>query len=702
MVFSVEVQDDAVRLWSRDGEDVHLERDREYRPACYVSARSQSALEWLEPRIAQDPKVDDIAFVERYPSLRDREPSRVLRLECERPSEIEAVASSVRQRHEAGERAVGTFRLFNVDHSPKFRYCLETETPPIPSERLRTLSISLSERALANEDVDELTVDGEPVAGADRAVLEDLSARLEESDPDVLVLSNADIVPLLADRAEALGVDLQLGRLPGYRQLSAESTYHSYGQVGYSPARYDVPGRVIVDRSNSFLWDDGGLPGLLDLVERSWKPLQETAWGSIGRLFTAIQIREAYDRDVLVPWRAWESESFKDLSTLHEADRGGFTFEPDVGLHEDVVEVDFGSLFPNIMCEYNLSPETVRCDCHDRADVPGLGYSVCDRDGFVPDVLRPIIDDRAEIKRRIDETDDPAEAERLEGRSDALKWILVTCFGYQGFSNAKFGRIEVHESINAHAREILLDAKATLEDGGWRIVHGIIDSLWVTPRESDPEPIDALCEAISAAQSIPLEYEDRFDWVAFVPRKERSGGSLNRYFGKVAGEDEFKYRGIEVRQRSTPAFIESMQEDLIGTLDERRDPEAVCDRLARSITELRSGTIDPPDLVVKTRCSRPLEAYQQQNRTVAALERYQDHGIGRSPGQDVRYVVVDDDRSDHDRVRLPFEADDYDPEFYVDLSIRAAESVLSPLEWDESEIRRYLRDTEDTRLGAFG
>ena len=68
-----------------------------------------------------------------------------------------------------------------------------------------------------------------------------------------------------------------------------------------------------------------------------------------------------------------------------------------------------------------------------------------------------------------------------------LKWILVACFGYQGFNNAKFGRSECHEAINAYAREILIAAKQRLEAGGWRVVHGIVDSIWVTP---DPDVDD--------------------------------------------------------------------------------------------------------------------------------------------------------------------------------------------------------------------
>jgi DNA polymerase elongation subunit (family B) len=40
--------------------------------------------------------------------------------------------------------------------------------------------------------------------------------------------------------------------------------------------------------------------------------------------------------------------------------------------------------------------------------------------------------------------------------------MLVTCFGYTGYRNAKLGRIQVHERITATSREILLQIKELL------------------------------------------------------------------------------------------------------------------------------------------------------------------------------------------------------------------------------------------------
>nr|WP_323740458.1 hypothetical protein [Halegenticoccus tardaugens] len=113
--------------------------------------------------------------------------------------------------------------------------------------------------------------------------------------------------------------------------------------------------------------------------------------------------------------------------------------------------------------------------------------------------------------------------------SDAIKWILVSCFGYQGFSNAKFGRIECHEAINAYARKILLDAKEIFEANEWRLVHGIVDSLWVTANDDEEQtPLEELATAITDRVGTRLEYETAFEWVAFVPLRDSEQGALTK------------------------------------------------------------------------------------------------------------------------------------------------------------------------------
>ena len=709
MVFKIDVDGDEIREWHKTADGAAVQRRTDYAPEIYVCA-PDGPLSRLESTLADDPKVVATDRVERYRTLHADERSTALRVRLERVDETRTLATEIRRLHERGTYPPGSFELYNVDFSPQFRYCLETGTSPVPDRGLSLFELDVGETALAARDVTELGVDGEVVAGDEAEVVRTVRDAVADADPDVLLLRTAEIVPLLYEKADAHGVDdFDLGRLPGWSRLAGESTFESYGRVGHSPARYDVPGRAILDRSNSFLWSQSNLAGLLYLVERSWKPVQETGWASIGNVLTAIQIREAVARDVLVPWNKWEPEVWKDVRTLHAADRGGFTFEPQVGLHEDVHEVDFSSLYPNIICRENISPDTILCDCHaDREDVPGLGYNVCDRRGFLPDVLQPLLSDRAGMKRRLAaldagaDPDDPDEAADLRATSNAIKWILVSCFGYQGYRNSKFGRIECHEAINAVARDILLTAKERFEAGGWEVVHGIVDSLWVRPRGPSPDAtLETLVARVTAEVGITLDVEARYDWVCFVPKRGSRSGALTKYFGKKA-DGGYKYRGIERRQRSTPTYVTEAQGALIEALDRHREPAAVCDVATRFVSELRSGRVDPADLVIRNRVSKPPSEYAQRTKAVEAMRRYGELGVPKAPGQDVRYVVVDDDPDARERVRLYFEdVDGYDPGFYVELLLRATESVVSPLGWDRADIDRYLRRGRDIGLSAF-
>ncbi len=242
-----------------------------------------------------------------------------------------------------------------------------------------------------------------------------------------------------------------------------------------------------------------------------------------------------------------------------------------------------------------------------------------------------------------------------------------------------------------------------LEEHGWRIVHGIVDSVWVTPIEGEEQTsLSKLVSEISEEVEIRLEHEAHYDWIAFVPLRDSDAGALTKYFGKVAGEDEYKYRGIECRQRSTPSYIDKAQKELIRAVDEYRDPAAVCEELRTWVDRLERGAIDPNELVITNRVSKKKEDYTQSTRSVAALERAADLGLARAPGQSVSYVVVDDSKDSRERVRLAGEElDEYDTGFYWELLVRAAASVLSPLGWREKRIEQFLSSHDEISLKSF-
>ncbi len=72
--------------------------------------------------------------------------------------------------------------------------------------------------------------------------------------------------------------------------------------------------------------------------------------------------------------------------------------------------------------------------------VPEAGYRLCHRrEGLVPRTSGPSWHSREQLKARAKELA-PEEARPYKERQTALKWMLVTCFGYLGYKNARFGQ----------------------------------------------------------------------------------------------------------------------------------------------------------------------------------------------------------------------------------------------------------------------
>ena len=118
----------------------------------------------------------------------------------------------------------------------------------------------------------------------------------------------------------------------------------------------------------------------------------------------------------------------------------------------------------------------------------------------------------------------------------------MTCFGYTGYKNARFGRIEAHEAICAWAREILLQTIAIAEEEGWTVLHAIVDCVWIhredVSREEKRELANRFAERVSQEIGIPLEYEDLYHFIGFLPSRVHSAGSLTKYW--AYGEKRFE------------------------------------------------------------------------------------------------------------------------------------------------------------------
>jgi len=533
---------------------------------------------------------------------------------------------------------------------------------------------------------------------------------INQIDPDMIYTVKGDSIlfPFLYHRSKLNGINdlINLDRDPSQKKkqlqpVKESKSYFSYGRIIYRPAFYTLKGRVHIDKSSSFLYGESGLRGLIDVSRCSNIPLQLLSRLGPGTAISQIQVNKAMEKGFLIPWKKNMTEMWKTAMSLLVSDRGGLILEPVVGLHEDIVELDFASLYPNIMLSHNISPETVLCDCCPDSPnrVPQLGYHICVRHrGLIPEVLKPILFRRFCFKARSKNKN--FDKDVYSEMQQAWKWVLLVCFGYTGYRNARYGRIECHESITAFSRDILLTALEVAEQAGYEVLHGIIDSLWIKGSKGCVDPIH-LSRMISERTGIRMDLEGRYKWIVFLPNKGTGVGALNRYYGLFDNGD-LKVRGIELRQHNTPEFLRNIQNSMLKVFSQADNAKGFLGLIQDALDvmlvygrQIIRGSIDPSFLVFTTCVSKSVAKYKVNNFVKSALFQLRDIGIDVEPGQSISYVVTSERSRDYkERVcvaELLNDSVEIDVGFYLRQIAKCGESILIPFGFTLEKLESMLQ-----------
>ena len=531
-----------------------------------------------------------------------------------------------------------------------------------------------------------------------------LNQLLHRHDPDVILTDWGDsyILPRLLTLAGLLRFPLALNRDAARPVgMQAPRSYFSYGRILANAGARTLYGRLHVDRQNSFVMAETGFSGLIEQARVTKVPLQHMARTTTGTGITAMQLETAHRDGILIPYRKREPEEFKSALELLHTDQGGLVYAPALGYHENVGELDFASMYPSIMTRFNISPETVNCSCcaHDpAARVPEIGHHTCrHRTGLVPRTLTPLLYKRAQYKRLLVATADPMTRQVLDQRQTALKWLLVVSFGYLGYKNARFGRIEAHESVTAYSREILLQAKETAEHRGFRLLHAIVDSLWVHKPGATGGDYEALARAIAARTTLPIVVEGIYRWIGFLPSRVDPLMPVPNQFVGMFETGESKIRGLEIRRADAPLIVKKAQAEVLRHLGRAQTVVELRAHVAQALEIIRayrhylqSGRASLEDLMIAKSISQEPQAYRHQTMTAIAARELLRHGVRLQAGETIHYVITDAAAPlAEDRVRAVATLDgawSYDAGAYETLLLKSARVILAPLGLDPTDL----------------
>ncbi len=718
---------------TKSGETLRL-RDSQWKARIYAAGAACDDPQFVFSKVKESGWVASVKFARKKASIFDKHRSRVLEIELRRSDRVKKVAE---QLESAFQNPV-TFKLYDVDVIPEQQYFFQKKLFPLadvsisvrgdqitrwrlhdsveatdyarPPLKFLKLDIDIGTRvprldskllgiSLTSDNGSGFSVclDG----SGESEILLKTASEIERFDPDILITTDGDTftLPYLYSKASLHSIDLKLNRDPEFRGFTPSiqtggKTYFSYGRILYKPSTQRLYGRIHIDEQNTYIYDQCKFEGLYEISRLSRMPLHVAARASIGKCLSGIQFYYAHSRDTLVPYKPVISEEMKSMDDLLVADRGGLVFVPLAGIHENVCEIDFASLYPSIIRDRNISAETVNCTCCPDSDnrIEELNMHICKHQGIVPQSLQLPIRKRFAYKELRNLAGTNIEARQIYSeRAAALKWILVTSFGYLSFRHAKFMKIDAHIAVCSVARQTLLDAMHRAENRGFQMIHGIVDSLWLHKERARLEDYRELCSEIEGLTGFKLAIEGIYKWIVFLPSKVDSRNQVaNRYFGCFKDGNEIKTRGIEQRRHDTPPFFKKCQSEILQDLSICDNEEELRQRASTKgmqifndyAKQIEEHNVPAQELLITRRLSKDLDDYfSRRQLSVSAARKLEREGLKLKAGQSVSYVITKYKSTGSNRA-VPEElvdSVDYDTQRYVELLADSCTTILSPL-----------------------
>jgi DNA polymerase-2 len=516
--------------------------------------------------------------------------------------------------------------------------------------------------------------EGRPVrAYADeRGLLEALVARLRALDPDVLVGWNVIGFDLqvLVRRCEALGVECELGRIPGGVGFRQDASFTR-------DERADIPGRMVLDGiplvRDAIRLEDYRLETVAQHVLGRGKLIEEPGTGrgeEIQRLYRedpgalvdyniedARLVIEILQREGLLDLtlersllsgmqldRVGASIASFDLVYLpalrehgfvapsvdrerkQAPVRGGAVLESVHGLFRNVAVFDFKSLYPSLIRTFQLDPlsHALAREEDDPISAPN-GARFAREGAILPGVIESFATRREAAKARGDRHAD-----------QAIKIMMNSMFGVLGSASCRFFDPEVANAITSFGQQTLSWTREIVEQHGVRVLYGDTDSVFVELAGSDAEPAVAAQEAEALRRIVEAEIEARIreQYGAeprlvlelehvyerfFLPQvRGGRGGSKKRYAGSIDGRLELV--GLEAVRRDWPQLARRLQRGLLERLFRDEDPMPFARELA---DQLRAGALDEEGRAQARRAGRD----------TGRRDPLRDHGRGPRAGR---------------------------------------------------------------------
>ncbi|AMD19692.1 HCL459Cp [Eremothecium sinecaudum] len=307
--------------------------------------------------------------------------------------------------------------------------------------------------------------------------------------------------------------------------------------------------------------------------------------------------------------------------------QGGLVFEPEKGLHKNYILVmDFNSLYPSIIQEYNICFTTVDRNPENTDELPEVPSSDMAQ-GVLPKLLANLVQRRYEVKKLMKTETDPHRKAECDIRQQALKLTANSMYGCLGYVNSRFYAKPLAMLVTNKGREILMNTRQLAESLALKVVYGDTDSVMIDTGCDNYKDAFNIGENFKKLVNeryklLEIDIDNLFKKLLLHAKKKYA--ALNASFDKAGNERTIlEVKGLDMRRREYCPLSKEVSTYVLNTILSDKDPESALQEIYNYMEDLKAkvenNEIRADKYKINTRLSKDPKSYPN-GKTMPAVQ----------------------------------------------------------------------------------
>lgn len=377
---------------------------------------------------------------------------------------------------------------------------------------------------------------------------------------------------------------------------------------------------------------------------------------------------------------------------------GGLVLEPKRGFYDHfVLLLDFNSLYPSIIREYNICFTTVKRPPRDekgnwleKASLPDVTAP-----SVLPYVISRLVEQRREVKNLQKGEKDPLKLEQLEIRQKALKLTANSMYGCLGFSHSRFYAQPIAELITSTGRDTLQHAVDTAQTKlGLDVIYGDTDSVMIHTNSRAYDEARKMGEGLKREinkvyKHLEIDIDGVFQCMLLLRKKKYAALRV-----VSNGSDTFtvkeEMKGLDMVRRDWCPLSAECSRAILTKMLSGEPREEVVEFIHNHLRELgdavRANQVQLSKFVITKALAKPPEDYPDKRTQphVQVALRLKAMGKNVSVGDRIEYIICREDATggSKDGTSAPTSSAYYaERSFHPEEIMKAAGALTIDVDW---------------------